>query len=171
LSLVRRLRLRRRIVVDEIASELDARAKDAEKVRRGAADADLLGLGAGIRDRRATRGNEAGHVLEELGGLLAQVAIIRRRERPVVDVAITQLAPYRHQPLRVGIRQRAQQHGVDDAEDGRAGADPQCDGDGGDGREAEVLAQASDRVGQVLQQRVHTCDRSARHVPCRGRSS
>ena len=66
-SLIRRLRLRRRIVVDEIAPELDARAKHAEEVRRGAADANLLGLGAGIRDRRATRGNEPGHVLEELG--------------------------------------------------------------------------------------------------------
>jgi hypothetical protein len=67
LSLVRWLRLRRRIVVDEIAPELDARAKHPEKVGRGAADANLLGLGASVRERRATRGNEPGHVLEELG--------------------------------------------------------------------------------------------------------
>ena len=117
LSLVRRLRLRRRVVVDEIASEEHARAEHAEEVRCRAADADLLRFCAGVGNRCATRGDEAGDVVEELPRLLAQVAIVRRRERPVVNVAVTQLAPDRDQPLRVRVRQRAQQDGIDDAED------------------------------------------------------
>jgi hypothetical protein len=44
----------------------------------------------------------------------------------VDDVAIAHVLPDVHEPGRLGIRQRPQQHGVDDAEDGGRRADAQC---------------------------------------------
>ena len=54
---------------------------------------------------------------------------------------------------------RPQQHGVDDAEDRRAGADAERDRDRRDGREAEVLAQPAGGVDEILEECVHGCPR------------
>ncbi len=49
-------------------------------------------------------------------------------------------------------RQHAQQHRVDQAEDGGVGADPQREGQDGDGGESRIVAQHARGIAQVLQQ-------------------
>ena len=50
------------------------------------------------------------------------------------------------QSVGFGIRQRLQQHAVDDAEDGAVGADAERQREHGDEREARRLDEAADRV-------------------------
>jgi hypothetical protein len=57
-----------------------------------------------------------------------------------------------HEPLGLGIRQWTQQDGVDDAEDGRVGADPERQRQQRRGGEAGSPGQRADRVPQVLHQ-------------------
>src|SRR5215510_15299880 len=59
------------------------------------------------------------------------------------------------QPLRLFIRQRAQQRGVDDAEDCRVRADAERESDDRNPREAGFLQQQSRAIAQVLQQGLH----------------
>ena len=66
------------------------------------------------------------------------------------------LPDLRHLDQAVGLRerQRAQQHGVHDAEDGARRADPEREREHGHQREARRLPQAPRGVGHVLAQRV-----------------
>ena len=66
-----------------------------------------------------------------------------------MNVARAKLAPNDHEALCVRVRQRAQQHGVDHAEDRGAGADAERDRHGGDRGEPQVLAQSARGVGEI----------------------
>src|SRR5262249_20958548 len=60
-----------------------------------------------------------------------------------------------HQPVRLRIRQRFEQHRVDDAEDRRIGADPQGQREHRDGRNHLPLEQHSHRIANVFEERIH----------------
>ena len=152
---LRHLRLRRRIVVDEIAADEHARAEEAEDIGRRRADADLLGIAAAVGDRRPEGRDDAGEIVEKRRRLQPQIAVVRRRERPVADVPRPELAPDVHQAVSVRIWERPQEHGVDDAEDRRARADAERDCRGGDGCEAGVLPETPARVQEVLDESIH----------------
>src|SRR5262249_2700489 len=66
-----------------------------------------------------------------------------------------ELAINTHEPRRFLVRQRAQQHAVDDAEDRRVRADPQAQCQDGNQCEAWFLYQHSRAVAQVLPERLH----------------
>jgi len=164
--LVRQRRRRRPVVGDEIAPDNHPRAEHAKQIRRRAADADLLRLLFQTGNRHAAGGDHAGEVVEDVARLLLEVAQIGRRERPVLDVPGPQLAPDDDQPARVGVRQRPQQHRVDDAENRGAGADAERDRDRRDRREAGVLPQAARCVRHILEPGVdHDLGLRARSVP------
>jgi len=57
-----------------------------------------------------------------------------------------------HELLRGGHRQRADDEGVEQAEDGGVGADSERQGQNGGGRESGVLAQHAQRVSEVLEE-------------------
>jgi len=59
------------------------------------------------------------------------------------------------QAFGLGIRQRSEKDGVDDAENRGVGADADSERDDGDGGEAEVRAQGAEGVPEVLKERVH----------------
>jgi hypothetical protein len=54
----------------------------------------------------------------------------------------------------VAERKRANEKGVDDAEDGAASADPEADDKNGEGREAEVAAEGAEGVLEVAREGV-----------------
>ena len=164
--LIRQQRNRRRIVGHEITAHQDARAQHTKQVGCGPTDLDLFGVAARRGQRHAAGRNHPGELVEHLGRLLLEVAQIRWREGPVVDVARAKLTPHQDESLRVGIRQRTQQHGVDDAEDGRARPDPQGDRDRRDGRKPDVLSETPSGVSQILDECFHGSNSaSARFVP------
>jgi hypothetical protein len=59
------------------------------------------------------------------------------------------------QPLGILIRQRAQQDGVDDAENGCIDADAQAERENDDQREARLFQQTSRRIADVLPEHFH----------------
>ena len=63
----------------------------------------------------------------------------------------------------VAVRQRLEQHAVDDAEDRAVGANAERERDDGDGREPGRPAQDANRVDEVLPQLADV--RTARHPP------
>ena len=63
--------------------------------------------------------------------------------------------PHGHQAVGRRIRQRTQQNAVDDAEDGRGGADGKGQGEHRNRRRGWVLGQDPDGVAKVEQQRRH----------------
>ena len=65
----------------------------------------------------------------------------------------------RDQPLRVAVRQRPQQHGVNHAEDRRRGADAQRERQQGDGREAGTACQKPQAVPEILSKGAHRRER------------
>jgi hypothetical protein len=65
------------------------------------------------------------------------------------------VAPRRHQPPRILVRQRPQQHGVHHREDGAVGPDAERQRHHGDGRKPRPLRQHPQPVPNVLQQSPH----------------
>ena len=58
--------------------------------------------------------------------------------------------PHLHDPVGVGIGQRAQQHAVHDTEDRRGRADPEGQRDDRDRGEAGILLKVADRVADIV---------------------
>ena len=54
--------------------------------------------------------------------------------------------------LGMRVRQRIEEHGVDDGKQGSVGADAQSQGEDRDGREAGIFSQRAGSVAQVLQE-------------------
>ncbi len=85
-------------------------------------------------------------------------AALRRPPIEVVGVAdrarFKKLHPLaqEEESLGLGIRQRAQQNSVDDAENGDVGPNPEREGEDGDGAERRRLEQHADGVAQILHQ-------------------
>ena len=65
------------------------------------------------------------------------------------------LAPGEDDAFGVRIRERLEENGVDDAEDGGAGADAEREGEYGDDREARRFREHSQAILQILEQRLH----------------
>jgi hypothetical protein len=95
--------------------------------------------------------------------------IERRRLLPVIGnllrgqphfVVAGQRLPLTHvdQPIAARVRQRAKQHGVDDAEDGGVRADAERQRQQDQDRVGRVLAETARRVAQVLPERVDRAD-------------
>src|SRR5712691_7516585 len=108
-------------------------------------------------NRRAPGTERGGEISERRGGLELQVAEVRRRERPILDVPRAQLAPHDDETRRVRVRKRTKQDRIHDTENRRAGSDAERDRDRRDGRKPDVLAQPARGVGQVSEQRIHRC--------------
>ena len=96
---------------------------------------------------------------ERLEGMIARAPVKEIRiAEAVSDVGLARRSVQhqrRHQAVRLGKRQRAQQYGVDQAEDGGGGADAQGQGQNGGQREGGTLAQLAYGKAKVLQQLAH----------------
>jgi hypothetical protein len=79
---------------------------------------------------------------------------VQRRRPCAADVAAVVMLVEHQQAVRIGVRQRAQEHGVDDAEHPGVGADPQRQGDHGGRGQAGAPAEHAERLPQVLQEGV-----------------
>ena len=119
--------------------------RSGKEIGRDERRAELLRIAvAGERDR-AARPDAAD--LRERRRPLADVAEVGTRER---SARIAE--PDECQPVGVAIRQRLDQHRVDDAEDGGVGADAEREGEKNDRGEATRLADAAPRVAKIEQQ-------------------
>ena len=96
-------------------------------------------------------GIERGHGLEG-AALGAPIEVIGKGGAAALDLGALHVAPEFHQSRRFGIGQRAENDGIDDAEDRRVGADPECQGERGDDSEAGTLAQRARGVAEILAQ-------------------
>ena len=65
--------------------------------------------------------------------------------------------PEQDEPLGVGNRQRPQQHGVDDGEDGDAGADAESDGQHGDPCEGRIAQERPEASPRLTDDRIDPC--------------
>jgi hypothetical protein len=124
------------LVRPECAAERRPRAVDIEVVRGDALAAQLNRLLA-PRQRRAPTGLR-GHVLKHLV-LLDPVEVVQRRD--AVAPAVRPLLEHADDAVGVGVRQRVQQHAVDEAEHRRVRADREGDRDDRDGGIAGTRAQ------------------------------
>ena len=112
--------------VGEITTLHDPRAEQSKQIRRGIAGPDLLGLAASpLGHDDLPSGRQRRHFLEHRR-LRAQIVEIGRRPGEPGHVAVPQVVPHVHEPVGLGVRQRLQQHRIDDAENGRGGADPKA---------------------------------------------
>jgi hypothetical protein len=96
---------------------------------------------------------KSGHLLEALT-LISPVNEVPRRDRkfshPGPRLKLQSVGPNHRQSLRLPVRQFAQQHAVDDAENRAVRADAQTERGQGDKREARFPQQHSRAVAQVL---------------------
>ena len=109
---------------------------------------DQRGVDAPRLIRRAEvdgAGPIAAHVLEGLVPL-AELEELGRRDPELIEPEARELARDEDQPRGVRIRQRLEDHAVDDAEDGRVGADPQRQRQHRHERVAGVLPEVPQRV-------------------------
>ena len=130
----------------KIAAENRVDANECEKIRRDSVAADIFGLGD-------TGKIEADVVDDGHGGegtaLLAPIEKIGIGNGNVADLFVG----FAHEDELRGVfeRQRAEEDGVDDAEDGGIGADAESESEDGDGGEAGGFRERADGVFQVLQ--------------------
>src|SRR5439155_19066381 len=73
-------------------------------------------------------------------------------DSPLANAAIVRDSRNPNQAVGIAKRQRAQQQGIDHAEDGGAGTDAESDDQDREGCEPGVAAQGSDGVAQILKQ-------------------
>ena len=81
------------------------------------------------RKHGSTRGQDAGEILERVLIRFAQIEILGVGKRKVLDVALSHVAASDDQPFGIFIGKRPQQHRVGNAENRRAGPDPERDGE------------------------------------------
>src|ERR1039458_7277433 len=118
---------------------------------------EALKLGFRLVDarHRGAAGVDGAQFFEHARGAVAQVEEVGVGEREVFDIALPHVRNSEGQPVWVLVRKRPQQHGVGYAEDGRAGSDPQRDGDDSGSGKHWTLGQGPRRVREVSQQ--HPC--------------
>lgn len=137
------------VVGTECPSELWLHAEQVEErgTDGGTVQPDRFPLSG--QDRPNAR--DRGRILQR-GGLFLDVIEIRtghRRAPPVGQMKDPD------DLMRILVRQRLQQNGIDDAEDGCVGADPQRQRQQRDDRESGALEQTPNGVADVLTKRVH----------------
>jgi hypothetical protein len=119
-------------------------AQHVEETGRYARGADAFGIsGIGEIHREMTETGDCRYRRH----LLGEVSQARRRQ----GVALRRRTgrPQKDEPIRVVKRQRPQQHGVDDAEDGGVGADPEPERQERDNGEPRAPAKRAQRIDQI----------------------
>ena len=132
------------------AKAAPVRRRDAQRLEEvgGRDDAgDPLHLAA-VRAEVEERLRVGRHALEGLA-LACRVAVVRRRHDVAVLADARDAVPHDHQAIGFAVRQRPQQHRVDDAEDGRVDADAERQRRDGDEGEAGLAQQRADAVAEV----------------------
>ena len=168
---------RHRIELDRLADDFSIRAKHArpEAVAQHhdavVADGGFFGHERAAEDgvgfehgEQVRRRAQAGHVLRIAGALVAEVDVPVRRERfealrlalpvfvgrhrhrPLVAVGID--LPQHRDLLGILVRQRVEDDGLDDAEDGGVGADAEREREHGDQHKGRLPAQGAEGVGE-----------------------
>src|SRR5262249_40412539 len=132
---------------DERSTQRRFHSEHVQVVGRHHPALQSLWLTSARQVHRYSIGDRSGNLREALA-LLAIVQKVRRRD--ALLFVVTCPSPKPQQPLRLGERQRLQQHGVDDAEDRRIRADAQAERENRDRREALVFEQHSQAEAQVL---------------------
>ncbi|HWT44914.1 MAG TPA: hypothetical protein VN085_03070 [Vicinamibacterales bacterium] len=122
-----------------------AHAEHVEERRRDAGAGNLLGIAAPREGEREV--TDRGHP-GKARRLRAEVHHPRGGERRRLAVGFP--VPQEHDVARIGERQRTEQHGVDDAEDGRVGADADRQRQQRHDREARRPPQPAHRIVDVL---------------------
>ncbi len=138
-----------RVADGEIAPEERLNTEHLEKVWRNGRNRSARGL------RCSRNGGDAARVLGhclEAAGLVSKIVEVRIRQtrRPALRSDLED----RHDPVRVTVGQRPQQHAVDDAEDCRGHTDAEGQGEDGDGCEARILAELTKCVAAVCEHRL-----------------
>ncbi len=137
---------------DEEPPQLGAHAEHGKQVRRHADRAHPLRLA--FAGEVIVRSDGDGHLLQPVMAVL-DVEVLRRREPVFGDPKPGRAVPQDHQPVRIFIRQRAEQKRIGDAEHGCGRANPdrqrqdRCDS------EARTLAQSAKRIAKIEQGGVH----------------
>jgi hypothetical protein len=132
------------LVGREAAAEHRRRAEHAQVVGRHRRAARALGrtVAGDVVRRVAVRGQLAG-----AGEAVAPVEEVGQRRAAVPEVRIRR--ERHHQPVRLAIRQAAQQDRVDDPEDRRVDADPDREHEDDDEREARCAVELAQRGAEI----------------------
>ena len=88
----------------------------------------------------------AGEIFEN-GVVVSPIKVVRQRNRIILSRAGRFVE--NHDSLRVWIRQRSQQHRIDDAEDSGVSADPERKRDNSDGGKRRVFDELPERETQI----------------------
>ena len=136
-----------RVAGAEIPPEDRLNTEDLEKVGRDACNRRARRL------RSSRNGRDVVIVLRnrlEAAALIAKVVEVRVRKarRPALRGDLED----GHDPVRIGVRQRPQQHAVYNAENCRGRADAERQREDGDGGERGILTQHAEGKAQVLEQ-------------------
>src|SRR5262249_32375320 len=137
----------------EIASQFRRHAQDGKKIIGDARCADALcfNFASGARQIRIVAAEESKISETALAG--APIKIIRQANRTGIEnvCALTN----EHQPVRLRIAQRPQTYSVNHTEDGSIAADAERESQYRNGSKRRLLRQHSQRVAQILPQRLH----------------
>ena len=131
----------------EAAADERLAAERREERRRDREPAQLLRLP--VRGEADGAEREEGRVFDGLG-LALPVQIVRNRHARLRQAHQRVAVPDEHEAVGGRVRQRAQQHLIQQAEDGGIGANPERQRQDGDEREDRLLAQRAQRVSDVL---------------------
>ena len=90
-----------------------------------------------------------GHVCKH-GVLRLPVQVIRRRRGVVRETDKGGVFPHHHEPMRLVVRQRPEQHRLHGAENGGIGADAQCERGNCYGEKSWILRNLAERIPQII---------------------
>lgn len=141
-----RSRLRRAVLVREIASGHDGLSHQAEEIRTHYRAGHRLGNPGVDSRQRAAEGLHGGEILKCRARVLPDVEVIDVGVRKIFDVPPRHVAARNHKAVRVAIGQRAQQHSAGDAENRHARAHSERDCEHRRNCEHRTLAQCARRV-------------------------
>ena len=131
----------------EVAPDRRRHAQHPKEVRGHSHPADPFGLA--VRHQRRHPRTDQRHVLE---GVAARAPVEKRRVADVAGRSGRAALADRDQAIRICVRQRTQQHGVEDAEDRGVRADAERQGHERDRREAGRAPQQPRRIANVARQ-------------------
>src|ERR1700723_571653 len=140
------------VLLRESAAKERLDSERGEKVVRDSHTVDDF-RNVATREGRRPPAPIQGHGFE---GAVARSPVFPCSERYVGRLARVRIAfGEGNEPSRFAIRERVQQHGFDDAEDGGIGTDAEGEGEDGDEREGGGFRQRAKSVFQVLGKYIH----------------
>jgi hypothetical protein len=146
-------RLADAVRLGEIAARRNGTAQHGEEVRRDERGANLVRRAVIVHERDAKR--EKARDPRELAHVQLHVSQVAGREREITHVPLGEIGGDQRQLARVAVRQRPQQHRIDDAEDCGRRADAEGERHERGERERRALAQRANAEGEVFQPGVH----------------